>query len=89
MQNKNLIMDPNRLKKARPDLWPVFLGILFEEAPDFHEMITNSPTIRVLLDKLDGKLTFKVSDLPTRAQALIYKATEEAKQRDAKNDQKK
>ncbi len=86
MPNKNLIMDPNRLKNARPDLWPVFLKILKDDSPDFHEMITNSPTIKVLLDKLDGKLTFKVCELPSRAQALIYKATEEAKQRAKLND---
>ena len=86
MQNKNLIMDPNRLKRARPDLWLVFLEILLEETPDFHEMITNSPTIKVLLEKLDGKLTFKVCELPERAQVLIYKATEEAKQRAIQNE---
>lgn len=81
MSNKNLIMDPNRLKKAREDLWPVFLNIMKEDAPDYHEMIKDGSEIEVLLEQFSGKLKFKVDKLPERAQKLIHKATQEAKER--------
>lgn len=86
MSDKNLIMDPNRLKKARPDLWPVFLEILKEEVPEFHEMMINNSTMKILREKLSGKWMLKVHELPERAQKLIYQATEEAKQRAKLND---
>lgn len=86
MPTKNLIMDPNRLKKARPDLWPVFLKILEEEAPAFHEMMTNNSPMKILREKLRGKWMLKVHELPERARKLIHQATEEAKQRASPND---
>lgn len=87
MTKKNvLIMDPNRLKQARPDLWPEFLQILLDDEPKFHQMIVTNPTVNYLLEKLSGKLMINVGDLPQRAQDLIYKATNEAQQRAKRNE---
>lgn len=85
MSDNKLIMDPSRLKQARPDLWSEFLQILLDDEPKFHEMIITNPTVNYLLEKLDGKLMINVGDLPRRAQNLIYKATEEAQQRAKQN----
>lgn len=86
MTKKNeLIMDPRRLEQARPDLWPEFLQILLDDRPKFHEMIVTNPTVNFLLEKLDGKLMINVCDLPKRAQDLIYRATEDARQRAKQN----
>ena len=85
MSDNELIMDPRRLERARPDLWPEFLQILLDDEPKFHEMIVTDPQINYLLEKLNGKLMIKVGDLPKRAQNLIYRATEEAQQRAKQN----
>lgn len=88
MSNTDLVMDPNRLKTARPDLWPIFLQILKEEAAGYHEMFVADPVMDGLLKTFEGsKLTVKVSDLPQQAQDLIYQAMTEAKQRMAANEQ--
>lgn len=85
IKNNELIMDPRRLEKARPDLWPEFIKILLDDEPKFHQMIITNPTVNYLLEKLNGKLMIKVGDLPQRAQDLIYRATEEAQQRAKQN----
>ena len=86
MTKKNeLIMDPRRLERARPDLWPEFLQILLDDEPKFHEMIITNPTVNYLMEELNGKLMINVEDLPKRAQDLIYRATEEAQQRATQN----
>jgi len=84
-QKNKLIMDPNRLKRARPDLWPEFLQILLDDGPKFHEMIVINPTVNYLLEELEGRLTIDVGDLPKRAQDLIYAATKEAQHRAKQN----
>jgi len=78
---KDLIMNPFRLKKARPDLWPIFTGILKTDAPKYYDMFVNDPVITGILTGFEARITVKVIDLPVRAQELVYKAMNEAQQR--------
>lgn len=87
MPEKKLIMDPERLEKMRPDLYPTFLDILKKEAPGYYKLIVNSPEIDKVVEMFDTKMTIEVSDLPQRAQDLVYQAMKEAIER-TKNEQK-
>lgn len=87
MNIKYEVMDPYRLKEARPDLWPIFIQILKEEAPDYHKMFVADPVIYELLKTFEGsKLTVEIKNLPQRAQDLIFKATAEAIERMKQNE---
>lgn len=79
--HKDLIMNPFRLKSARPELWPIFTKILHEDAPKYYELFVNDPIITGLLTGFEAKITVKVKDLPPRAQELVYKAMKEAQER--------
>ncbi len=83
---KDLIMNPFRLKKARPDLWPLFIGILQKESPQHYEMFVNDPVVNGFLTGFEARITVKVKDLPVSAQELIFKAMKEAQQRMKQND---
>ncbi|MCK4871074.1 MAG: hypothetical protein KAS93_08195 [Gammaproteobacteria bacterium] len=87
MAEQELIMEPNRLKNARPDLWPPFLLILKQDAPEFYEMLTQDENVKELMSRFESKLTIKVDDLPQRAQQLVYEAMKEAQER-LKNQQR-
>ena len=88
MDEKNLIMNPERLKKMRPDLYPTFIEILKKEAPGYYKLIVNSPEMDKVVKMFDTKMTIEVSDLPQNAQDLVYQAMKEATERNNKNEQK-
>jgi len=88
MPKNDLVMDPKKLKKMRPDLYPEFLNILKRESPDHYHLIIDSPEIDEVLDMFEAKMTIQVCELPQNAQALIYKAMNEAIERKKKNEQK-
>lgn len=87
MLEPQLIMNPFRLKEARPDLWPEFLNILKVDAPDYYEMFINDDFVTQAIASFGARITVKVNNLPPRAQDLIHKAMKEAQQR-MNNDEK-
>jgi hypothetical protein len=85
MQEQELIMNPFRLKAARPELWPIFTAILKNDAPKYYDMFVNDPVITGFLTGFEARITVKVNDLPKRAQDLVYKAMKEAQERMKQN----
>ena len=88
MPKSDLVMDPKKLKKMRPDLYPEFLNILKNESPDHYHLIIDSPEIDEVLDLFETKMTIQVCDLPQNAQDLIYKAMAEAIEKRKENEKK-
>lgn len=78
MSDQPLEMNPFRLLKKRPDLWPEFIGILYEENEGLFKMFVNDPIIQDAIKNRGAKLTVLVADLPPRAQKLVLKASAEA-----------
>lgn len=87
MPKSDLVMDAKRLEKMRPDLYPEFLDILKKESPSFYHLIVDSPEMDKVMEMFEAKMTIRVYELPQKAQELVYKAMEEAIERN-KNEQK-